>query len=600
MGNGINSLFMGPRSVSSVYIKDRGNLEVLIPPLAYSLHNSFQEQTNTAKKPDQSGFRFEKSSVPSSNYIECDPINITNNDDFISYANLYNWTGNGSELNPFIINGLEISNTENLIEIMNTSLFFHITNCLLTGEGEGNGLYFINVSNSYIINNTIEDVDTGIFIEGSQNITILHNTVVNTYSSGMRLLSDVNVSIVNNYVFDEVSRQHAYNVGLRLKNTDNSNITSNTVFNQSLGISLENSGSNIISSNRAEYNRFSGIGLIIGDGAGISTRNTICNNSLSNNGYGILLDPLSGSNVICYNYVYDNDKGIHFYSSDTNQIHNNVVYNNRLSGIYFELANFNNVSTNDFIGNNPSGDSQAFDDGENNFFKNNFWNELTEPDNEEDGIVDVPYHISGIANNQDTTPRVTAIYHIITAPTLVYPIGGEILSGSITVQWIASIDPFHVVSYTLYYSNDGINWNLLVEGLTFNNYNWDTSTYLNTTSYMIKVVATCSEGLTSYCISDYRFTIQHQSTNTISNQNAFLSLLNSVIGLSFIMITSVIIFMGLLVWRNSRKTLSKGRMTGEEVLKYAEEAIKIVTNTTDDTRKKEMYNELEGIKGDNK
>jgi len=100
-----------------------------------------------------------------------------------------------------------------------------------------------------------------------------------------------------------------------------------------------------------------------------------------------------------------------------------------------------------------------------------------------------------------------------------FPNGGETVKGIITIRWAESTDVFdHDVTYTVYYSsNNGITWNFIESGVTTTNYNWDTSTITTGTSFMIKVVATCSEYLESEDVSNGLFYIHYISEPKITS-----------------------------------------------------------------------------------
>ncbi|MFW9779503.1 MAG: right-handed parallel beta-helix repeat-containing protein, partial [Candidatus Heimdallarchaeota archaeon] len=128
-------------------------------------------------------------------------------------------------------------------------------------------------------------------------------------------------------------------------------------------------------------------GGVVPDGVGQvilvnCTAVTVANQSLSNMSIGVLAA----------------------YSSNLS-IHNNQIFNNSGYGVSLIKAENVTVERNDFIDNNPNGTSQANDDGINNIFAYNYWNEWTEPDSNGDGLVDLPYPIDGGANNQDLSPR---------------------------------------------------------------------------------------------------------------------------------------------------------------------------------------------------
>ncbi|MFX0086433.1 MAG: hypothetical protein ACFFAU_12255, partial [Candidatus Hodarchaeota archaeon] len=110
--------------------------------------------------------------------------------------------------------------------------------------------------------------------------------------------------------------------------------------------------------------------------------------------------------------------------------------------------------------------------------------------------------------------------HILSIPNIIYPNGGEVVSGGILIQWMKASDTWgHSVTYNLYYSsNSGSNWILVESNLTLNNYNWNITHLDEGSNYLIKVVAVCAEGLTVVDISNEAFTIStvpHNLTNPI-------------------------------------------------------------------------------------
>ncbi|MFW9904181.1 MAG: extracellular solute-binding protein [Candidatus Thorarchaeota archaeon] len=99
----------------------------------------------------------------------------------------------------------------------------------------------------------------------------------------------------------------------------------------------------------------------------------------------------------------------------------------------------------------------------------------------------------------------------LTVPTILSPNGGETLTGSATLTWTTayySVD--HSITYTVYYSGDeGATWTEIASELTSTSYSWDTTEVSNGFSYLIKVVATCSEGYSVEDVSDDTFAIQN-------------------------------------------------------------------------------------------
>ena len=99
--------------------------------------------------------------------------------------------------------------------------------------------------------------------------------------------------------------------------------------------------------------------------------------------------------------------------------------------------------------------------------------------------------------------------HVLSIPQIIYPNGGEIVSGEISVQWTTAIDSWnHSVTYKLYYSpNNGSNWILIESDLNSNYYNWDLSSLNEGPNYLLKVQAICTDGLSVVDISDDVFSI---------------------------------------------------------------------------------------------
>ncbi|MFX0209397.1 MAG: hypothetical protein ACFFDT_25660, partial [Candidatus Hodarchaeota archaeon] len=102
--------------------------------------------------------------------------------------------------------------------------------------------------------------------------------------------------------------------------------------------------------------------------------------------------------------------------------------------------------------------------------------------------------------------------HILSIPTIIYPNGGEILIGSITIQWESSNDnQGHAINYSIFFFN-GSAWEIVVEGLETNMYQWDTTYHSDGSDYAIAVITVCSEGYMAYDMSDDIFSILNSGT----------------------------------------------------------------------------------------
>jgi parallel beta-helix repeat protein len=438
------------------------------------------------------------------------PIQVSQNSDFETLGFL----GSGTESNPYIIEGLYITNSSMfLIDIQDTTAYFVIRDNILDGiNGEFTGIYFVNVEHGSIENNSIYNCENGIYLQTSFYNYISNNTIRFNKANGIFLLnSDDNIIsnnsiygngetgtgngigaavdpslsihvsnrgngifldpaddnvIVNNRIFENVEN------GVYLYQSDDTIIANNTINNNGAnGIYLNNSNMNTISNNSIYENGETGTGN--GIGAAVDPSLSI---HVSNRGNGIFLDPAE-DNIISNNEIYDNvGNGIYILESETTQIFNNWILGNGLNGIFLELSNLNtifnnfisgfslrsqtgigssvdsmmahqtsnrgngiflkisnenNISSNkisnntnygividegssdnviewnDFFGNSLDETSQAFDDGSNNKFVYNYWDDHDNSDTNGDGVADSRYKIDGAANNYDQSPMAT-------------------------------------------------------------------------------------------------------------------------------------------------------------------------------------------------
>ncbi|WP_455463268.1 hypothetical protein, partial [Candidatus Hodarchaeum mangrovi] len=98
-------------------------------------------------------------------------------------------------------------------------------------------------------------------------------------------------------------------------------------------------------------------------------------------------------------------------------------------GVSIPANHMNNIEItwNCFIGNNPSGSSQAFDGGTDNSFKYNYWDDWVSQseDNDGNGILDTDYPIGGATQNYDRFPRAKCCMYILTqaTPSLEFSVG---------------------------------------------------------------------------------------------------------------------------------------------------------------------------------
>ena len=173
-------------------------------------------------------------------------------------------------------------------------------------------------------------------------------------------------------------------------------ISHNTITTCSTGILLQLAEQNTISHNIITSNNVAGISLLV------SQNNTISHNLVVQNTQGIILEGESTRNTVIYNTVANNTGyGI---TSMAYTLPTGIEISVEESQLF---PTHNSVKWNNLLGNNPEGSSQAIDEGSENVFSVNYWDDHDNTDRNGDGIADTPYPIDGLANNQDLSPLST-------------------------------------------------------------------------------------------------------------------------------------------------------------------------------------------------
>ena len=133
-------------------------------------------------------------------------------------------------------------------------------------------------------------------------------------------------------------------------------------------------------------------------------------NKNSNFGLGEGINFYKSNNNIIRNCSFeDNDMySVNLLESNRNLILNNNFKNNSNYGVRIDTTSIGNeIFLNNFINNNNH-QIQANDNGTNNKWNNsklgNYWSDRTSPDSEPNGIVDIPYNLSGTSNAKDFFP----------------------------------------------------------------------------------------------------------------------------------------------------------------------------------------------------
>ncbi|MFW9971966.1 MAG: nitrous oxide reductase family maturation protein NosD, partial [Candidatus Odinarchaeota archaeon] len=356
----------------------------------------------------------------------------------------HNWTwveqqswfggGLGTKNVPYSIENLKISGfgltNLNGIEIINSNVYFIIQGCEIYNSKAAISLQRVN--NSLLINNNCSNnINNGIDLEDECYYNNITKNTCNDNQQGISLYLN-----------------SCYN-----------HITNNTMYGNNNGIYLDNDcNSTIISGNKAYFNIEAGIYL------SYCGYNTITENIASGNiNDGIFLEEDCDNNTISLNIFNNNNIGIDLYYSDFNNIIDNIANNNNYNGIEIEVGNYNTIIGNTLSNNTVFGiyleaDSNnnsifrnyflkngkhAYDDGANNKWNSatigNYWDNHTGPDNNHNGIVDIPYtYIGGSAGSIDYLPIASITPGgldpgIIAVIVVVSILGGLALIGAILV-----------------------------------------------------------------------------------------------------------------------------------------------------------------------
>lgn len=270
-----------------------------------------------------------------------------------------------------------------------------IQNNIISGTSYvGIGVYYSTnsiVSENEILNN----YGTGIRVSGSIDISIRDNSIWGSGQIGIFVDFSTLLTISNNLCSS--NGEH----GLLFANCNNSVITGNIWRdNNWSGIEFHENLIIILSNNIIESNRYYGIFLDNSDEISFTS------NSITSNLFGGILLDIARIITISANIFTANQNGI-FFSSVSNSLITKCIFteNNDYALFFDQHCNSNEVTLNDFLGNNLWGFSQAFDDGEDNVIWNNYWNDWLTPDANDNGFVDDPYPLDEATSNFDPYPR---------------------------------------------------------------------------------------------------------------------------------------------------------------------------------------------------
>lgn len=290
-------------------------------------------------------------------------------------------------------------------DIFPTYGYHRITKNIISNNGDS-GIIFYSIHYGTIENNAIySNNGRGIYLDYGEHNTIRNNTLFSN-ADGIYIHDSNDNKIVNNTCYLQY-----FGIRLEAMNLypcDNNIIKENNCSNNSYGIGSYAQGPNWIEDNFCSHNSHSGIYLDDSDG------NTIWNNSCDLNQNGIYLLASKNNNIKMNSCSNNTAFGVTLQSKA-------LYYLPPPADIWvYDHSSNNKVWNNTFFYNHGSTDTydsshiQAYDqfwDTNNLWYESgaphgfgNYWSDWRIPDNDLNGIVDIPYDIAGDANKKDFYP----------------------------------------------------------------------------------------------------------------------------------------------------------------------------------------------------
>ena len=351
---------------------------------------------------DDSGFNLSTSHTPHAS------IQIDGNEELIAMADAEGWQGDGSTWNPYLITGYEFTEaTIQPIRIWNTDLHWELKDNIVdttTSVGVVCGMWIDNVVNGKITNNTIRNRHSGLVIIACENIEITGNSIYNNSANGAEITGYVeNIEITGNSFVNN----GAYGIYIQVGN----DITI-------LGNSILNS-------------RWEGLRL------GIVSRLTVVGNSIIESRNGVQVVGVTDGNIAGNSIIHSSQNGILIDTGNRIDVTGNTIMDSDGYGVHLDESARNvTVDWNSFLSNGEN--CQVCDDGEDNVFIYNYFDDWTTPDEDSDNLIDESYEIEGAAQNADPYPRADPSASIpisppIPAEPIVIPIEILVVLGALIV-----------------------------------------------------------------------------------------------------------------------------------------------------------------------
>ncbi|NPV07949.1 MAG: hypothetical protein HPY83_08305 [Anaerolineae bacterium] len=171
------------------------------------------------------------------------------------------------------------------------------------GTVNGDGIVVLDSSGVQVRNNTLNRTN-GLYVDGSQQVTVANNTITSSRRSAVELSDCSNCQVTNNTLQNNVRPAPQVGMGLYVSGASPGlQVSNNTVTGNNVGIRLQDVSSPTLTGNTVRANTASGVAAIGTSGLALS------GSEITRNGYGVELDGHSQANLqsnrICYNKTLD-------------------------------------------------------------------------------------------------------------------------------------------------------------------------------------------------------------------------------------------------------------------------------------------------------
>ncbi len=297
-------------------------------------------------------------------------IRINGDSELVAMASAYNWSGNGTSSDPYIISGYSIDahGAGAAFYVGNTTLYFVIENSYFHNATYGVHLY--HVQHAILLNNNISNNSKiGVFVDSSHNVSMYSNELYRDgiYIKGTKAVFAEQDIPSNNTVNGKPVYYYygKYNINVSasageviIADSQKVSISSLNISSSTLGVEVVYSSDVTISDSIIEHVSLNAVYVYQSSGVVVKTSrisysesngvylsyvsdSTVINNTLDHEqsaGVGLYY---ASNNLIKSNRYYGNGMGLALYYSDNNTLENGVVDSSAGDGVYLSYSDYN-------------------------------------------------------------------------------------------------------------------------------------------------------------------------------------------------------------------------------------------------------------------